>query len=79
VLPEYVRVTALRSPSAPGDVEGRVIEIVDTGLAYEVYVEYADGREIRARAASAPEVAAGERCRISFRAETVSIWPSAPA
>jgi hypothetical protein len=54
-----------------------VIEIADTGLAYELFVEYGNGREIRARTSSEPEVAAGERCRVTFRAEAVSVWPAA--
>ena len=75
---EYVEVAALTGPSVPGDFEGRVIEIADTGRAYELFIEYGDGMEIRARTTSAPVVAPGERCRISVRAETVSLWPVAP-
>ena len=76
VRPDYVEVTALTGPSPTGDFEGRVIEIADTGLAYELFVEYGDGLEMRARTTIAPEVAPGERCRISFRAEAVSLWPA---
>jgi molybdate transport system permease protein len=77
VRPEDVEVAALTSPSPTGDFEGRMIEIADTGLAYELFVEYGDGLEMRARTTSAPDVATGERCRISFRAEAVSVWPAA--
>jgi molybdate transport system permease protein len=77
VRPDYVEVAALTGPSS-GDVEGRVIEIADTGLAFELFVEYGDGLEMRARTMIAPEVAPGERCRISFRAEAVSLWATAP-
>jgi molybdate transport system permease protein len=77
VRPEYVDVAVSTRPFAAGDVEGRVIEIADTGLAYELFVEYGNGREIRARTSSEPEVAAGERCRVTFRAEAVSVWPAA--
>jgi ABC-type Fe3+/spermidine/putrescine transport system ATPase subunit/ABC-type sulfate transport system permease component len=75
VRPENVYVVALTSPPAPGDFEGRMIEIADTGLAYELFVEFGDAMEMRARTTRAPDVAPGERCRISFRAETVSVWP----
>jgi molybdate transport system permease protein len=78
VRPEYVDVTASSSPSTAGDVEGRVIEIADTGLAYELFVEYGNGREIRARTSREPEVGPGDRCRVSVRAEAVSVWPAAP-
>jgi molybdate transport system permease protein len=77
VRPEDVEVAALTSPSPTGDFEGRMIEIADTGLAYELFVEYGDGLEMRARTTSAPDAATGERCRISFRAEAVSVWPAA--
>ncbi|MGC2169706.1 MAG: ATP-binding cassette domain-containing protein [Acidimicrobiales bacterium] len=76
VRPESVNVTASKSPSAAGEFVGRVIEIADTGLAYELFVEYASGLEIRARTSSAPDVAPGERCQVSFRAEAVSVWPA---
>jgi molybdate transport system permease protein len=76
VRPEHVDVAALTGLAAPGDFEGRVIEIADTGLAYELFVEYGDGQEMRARTTSSPDVAPGERCRISFRAEAVSVWPA---
>ncbi len=78
VRPEYVDVTASTGPTAENDVEGRVIEIADTGLAYELFVDYGNGREIRARTSSEPAVAPGERCRVTFRAEAVSVWPVAP-
>jgi ABC-type sulfate/molybdate transport systems ATPase subunit len=76
VRPDDVEVTALTSPSPTGDFVGRVIEIADTGLAYELFVEYGDGLEMRACTTRAPEVAAGERCRIVVRAEAVSLWPT---
>jgi len=76
VRPEYVDVAASTNPSATGDVEGRVIEIADTGLAYELFVEYGNGREIRARTLRRPEVAPGARCRVTFRADAVSVWPA---
>jgi molybdate transport system permease protein len=75
VRPENVNVTASKRPSSAGDLEGRVIEIADTGLAYEIFVEYGGAAEIRARTVIAPEVAPGEHCRLSFRAEEVSVWP----
>lgn len=74
VRPEYINVTASTSPSVAGDLEGRMIETVDTGYAYELFVEYADS-EIRVRTLSAPDVAPGELCRVSFRPEAVSVWP----
>lgn len=77
VRPEHVEVSPLAGPSATGDFEGRMAEIADTGLAYELVVEYGEGLEMRARTTSAPEIAPGERCRISFRAEAVSLWPAA--
>jgi molybdate transport system permease protein len=76
VRPEYVDVAAWTSPAATGDFVGRMIEIADTGLAYELFVEYGDGMEMRSRSTSPPDVAPGERCRISFRAEAVSVWPA---
>ena len=77
VRPEDVDVAASTGPSTAGDFEGRVIEIADTGLAYELFVEYGDGVEIRARTRAArPTSLPGERCRVSFRAEAVSVWPS---
>ena len=76
VRPEYVEVTALTGPAPTGDLEGRIIEIADTGLDYELFVEYGEGLEMRARTTSAPRVATGERCRISFRTEAVSVWPT---
>ena len=74
VRPEYVSVVALSGPATAGDVEGRMIEVADTGLDYELFVDYGDGVEIRARTAQAPGVAPGERCRVSFRADAVSVW-----
>ncbi|HTT59502.1 MAG TPA: ATP-binding cassette domain-containing protein [Acidimicrobiales bacterium] len=74
VRPEYVEVNA-SSSNAPGEFVGRVIEIADTGLAYELFVEYASGVEIRARTTRAPDVLPGQRCRVSFSAESVSLWP----
>jgi molybdate transport system permease protein len=79
VRPEYVEVAVLSSPFATGDFEGRMIEVTDTGLAYELFVEYAEGLELRARTTSMPDVAAGERCRVSFRTDAVSVWPAAPS
>jgi molybdate transport system permease protein len=76
VRPEYVNISASVSPTTAGEFVGRLIEIADTGLAYELFVEYASGSEIRARTSSALDVAPGERCRISFRAESVSVWPA---
>jgi molybdate transport system permease protein len=78
VRPEYVEVNALASPSAPGDFEGRMVDVVDTGLAYEIFVEHGAGDEIRARATRRPEVAVGERCRVVFAPEAVSVWPTSP-
>jgi molybdate transport system permease protein len=76
VRPDDVRVAASTAPSHAGDVEGRLIEIADTGLAYELSVEYGGAREIRVRTSSEPEVAPGDRCRVSIRAEAVSVWPA---
>jgi ABC-type Fe3+/spermidine/putrescine transport system ATPase subunit/ABC-type sulfate transport system permease component len=78
VRPEYVEVNALASPPAPGDFEGRLVDVVDTGLAYEIFVEHGVGDEIRARATRRPEVAVGERCRVVFAPEAVSVWPTSP-
>jgi hypothetical protein len=78
VRPEYVEVNALASPPAPGDFEGRLVDVVDTGLAYEIFVEHGVGDEIRARATRRPEVAVGQRCRVVFAPEAVSVWPTSP-
>jgi molybdate transport system permease protein len=76
VRPDDVRVAASTASSHAGDVEGRLIEIADTGLAYELSVEYGGAREIRVRTSSEPEIAPGDRCRVSIRAEAVSVWPA---
>jgi molybdate transport system permease protein len=76
VRPHDVHVAASTAPSRAGDVEGRLIEVADTGLAYELFVEFGGGREIRVRTSREPEIAPGERCRLSVRAEAVSIWPA---
>ncbi|HTT58867.1 MAG TPA: ATP-binding cassette domain-containing protein [Acidimicrobiales bacterium] len=76
VRPEYVNVVAWTISVQADGIEGRVIEIADTGLAYELFVEYAPGLEIRARTSGVPEVRAGERCRVSFRPDAVSVWPA---
>ncbi|HUY16039.1 MAG TPA: ATP-binding cassette domain-containing protein [Acidimicrobiales bacterium] len=77
VRPEHVEVAATTNSSVAGDFEGRVIEVVDTGLAYELVVEFASGGEIRARSSGLPEVAPGELCRVHLRAEAVSVWLAA--
>ncbi len=74
VRPEYVSVAVVTGPATAGDIEGRVIEVADTGLDYELFVDYGDGAEIRARSAQAPDVVPGDRCRVSFRADAVSVW-----
>jgi ABC-type Fe3+/spermidine/putrescine transport system ATPase subunit/ABC-type sulfate transport system permease component len=76
VRPEHVGVSASTNPVTEGDIEGRMMEIADTGVAYELFVEYANGREIRARTSSEPGVAPGDRCRVIVRADTVSVWPA---
>jgi ABC-type Fe3+/spermidine/putrescine transport system ATPase subunit/ABC-type sulfate transport system permease component len=76
VRPEHVGVSASTNPVTEGDIEGRMMEIADTGVAYELFVEYANGREIRARTSSEPGVAPGDRCRVILRADTVSVWPA---
>jgi molybdate transport system permease protein len=75
VRPEYVNVAASTSPSISGDFEGRMIEVADTGLAYELVIEYGGGFEIRARGPSPPDIAPGDLCRVSFRAGAVVVWP----
>jgi ABC-type Fe3+/spermidine/putrescine transport system ATPase subunit len=77
VRPERVDVAASIGPSSASDVEGRVTEIVDTGLAYELFVEFGGGHEIRSRTPIEPVVAPGDQCRVSFRADAVSVWPAA--
>jgi molybdate transport system permease protein len=76
VRPERVDVVASDGPSTASDVEGRVTEIVDTGLAYELFIEFGGGHEIRSRTAIEPLVARGDHCRIIVRADAVSVWPA---
>ncbi len=76
VRPERVDVAASIGPSSASDVEGRVTEVVDTGLAYELFVEFGGGHEIRSRTPIEPVVAPGDQCRVSFRADAVSVWPA---
>jgi molybdate transport system permease protein len=79
VRPEYVSVAALNDPATAGGLEGRMIEVADTGLAYELFVDYGNGVEIRARTPRAPHVAPGERCRVTFPPSVVSVWEATPA
>ena len=76
VRPERVDVVASDGSSTASDVEGRVTEIVDTGLAYELFIEFGGGHEIRSRTAIEPLVARGDHCRIIVRADAVSVWPA---
>ena len=76
VRPEQVEVAEWTKPAA-GEFEGHLSDVADTGLAYELFVDYGEGRELRARSSSVPDVAPGERCRVSFRPDAVSLWPVA--
>jgi molybdate transport system permease protein len=77
VRPEHVDVAASTGPPTARDIEGRVTEIADTGHAYELCVEYGRGQEIRSRTTIEPALVPGDLCRVSFRAEAVSMWRAA--
>ena len=67
IRPEHVRL------EPGGDLEGVVLDVLDTGYGHEVSVGLAPGLELRADHAGAPPEVGG-RCRLTLAAEHVRAW-----
>ncbi len=71
VRPERVRVEPGVEP--PGALGARVVDVVDTGLAYDLVLDLGAGAELRARADDPPRV--GERCAVVVEPSALTLWP----
>ncbi len=77
VRPERVEVVPVESAGAGlGGVRARVADVVDTGTAYDVVVELANGAELRGRCDAPPALEPGARCRVLLAPSSVALWPA---
>lgn len=78
VAPEDVLVRpqdAVTSETGVALGPGRVTDIIDLGRTTEVVLEFAGGRELRARAPGLGDLTLGLRCQIETTADAVTVWP----
>ncbi|MFZ0769498.1 MAG: ATP-binding cassette domain-containing protein [Acidimicrobiales bacterium] len=67
--------TSVERASVPSMVEGVLTDIADTGRAYDFVVECDQGTVIRARTWGVFDLSLGDRCRITWDIEAISISP----
>lgn len=77
IAPERVIVSPANDGTARDGADallGTVIDVVDMGSAYDIFVNIADGVELLARTRGALDVEVGARCRIEVDRTAIALW-----
>ncbi len=54
-----------------------IVDVVDLGALTTITVRLADGSQLRIRTTDTVDASAGDPCRVSFRPDSVTVWPVA--
>ena len=74
VRPERIVVSPLESSALDGTLRGTLVDVVDVGTSYDLFVTLGEGVELQARVTDAVAVAAGEECHVLIAPDAISHW-----
>ncbi len=71
VRPEHVALT-----NDGGGYPAAVLDVVDLGAVTTITVRLVDGPQLRVRTVETVDASTGDLCRISFKPDSVTVWPA---